>query len=127
MPNVTATDTAARDPNPARTPTAADESTTPLCAALVATAVPVVVPVEVELPLDKVNDSGPAVTVTVCAGGWEVMNAVAVTVGLVDPVSELERKTIGLANLCNGPALSSHVPMYGDCSCTRGACRGCGG
>lgn len=69
MPNVTATDTAARDPNPARTPTAADDSTIPLCAALVATAVPVVVPMEVELLLDNVNDSGPAVTVTVCAGG----------------------------------------------------------
>lgn len=58
-----------------------------------ATAVPDAVLVDVELPLDKVNDSGPAVTVTVCAGGWEVMNAVAVTVGLVDPVSELDGKT----------------------------------
>lgn len=44
------------------------------------------------------------------------MNAVAVTVGLVDPVSELEGKTFWLAHLFNGPAVSRHVPMYGDCS-----------
>lgn len=94
MPSATATETAARAPKPAITPTAADESTTPPCAALVATAVPAAVPVDVELPLDKVNDSRSAVTVTVCVGAWELMKAVAVTVGLVDPVSELEERTV---------------------------------
>lgn len=92
MPSAAATETAASAPNPATTPTAADESTRPFCAALVATAVPAALLVDVELLPDKVNDSGPAVTVTVCAGGWAVMKAVAVTVGLVDPVSELEAR-----------------------------------
>lgn len=94
MPRVIASETAARAPNPARTPTAADESTMPLCAALVAAAVPAAVLTDVELLLDSVNDSRSAVTVTVCAGGWEVMKAVAVTVGLVDPVSELRQRKI---------------------------------
>lgn len=76
------------------TPTAADEITMPPCAAAVAAAVPAALLVDVELPLDKVNDSRSAVTVTVCAGGCEVMNAVAVTVGLVDPVIELEERIV---------------------------------
>lgn len=71
------------------TPTAADESTRPPCAALVAAAVPAAVLVDVELLLDRVSDSRSAVTVTVCVGAWVLMKAVAVTVGLVDPVSEL--------------------------------------
>ena len=71
---------------------AADESTTPLCGALVVAGVPAAVLVDVEMPLDRVNDSSPAVTVTVCMGGWALMKAVAVTVGLVDPVSELGKR-----------------------------------
>ena len=55
-----------------------------------AAAVPAAVLVDVELLLDRVTDSSSAVTVTVCVGGRALMKAVAVTVGLVDPVSELE-------------------------------------
>lgn len=98
IPTDTAIDTAARDPNPAIVPMAADESTTP-CAALVATAVPDAVLTVDELLLDNVNDSRSAVTVTVCAGGWEVMKAVAVTVGVDGPVSELQEQTLWLASL----------------------------
>lgn len=50
------------------TPTAADESTRPPCAAPVAAAVPAAVLIDVELLLDRVSDSRSAVTVTVCVG-----------------------------------------------------------
>lgn len=85
------TEAAARAPNPAMTPTAADESTTPFCAApAVVDAATAAVLDDNELLLDKVSDSNSAVIVTVCVGGGALMKAVAVTVGLVDPVSELE-------------------------------------
>lgn len=91
IPIVTMSDAAASAPNPAMTPTAADESTIPFCPApAVADAAPAAVLVDAGLLLDRVSDSSSAVTVTVCVGAKALMKAVAVTVGLVDPVSELE-------------------------------------
>lgn len=126
IPSDTATDTAARAPKPAITPTAADESTRPPCAAFVATAVPADVLMDVELLLDKVKDSRSAVTVTVCAGGWAVMKAVAVTVGLVDPVSELQEEIV-VSNFSSVNAFNNYLPVYRYCGRTRGAPGGCGG
>lgn len=122
IPSDTATDTAARAPKPASTPTAADESTRPLCAGLVATAVPVAVLMDVELLLDKVKDSRSAVTVTVCAGGWAVMKAVAVTVGVVDPVSELQDEIV-ISKFPSANAFNNYLRIYRVCCRPRGAPR----
>lgn len=90
MPSDVTTETAARAPKPEMTPTAVDERARPFCASLVATAVSAVL-VDVELPLPKVTDSSPAVTVTVWVGAWALMKAVAVTVGLGVWVSSLAK------------------------------------
>jgi hypothetical protein len=90
IPSVIATDTAAKAPNPAMTPIAADESKIPLCAALVVAAVIAVELDDVEPLLDRATEPSCAVTVTICVGVGALMKTVAVTVGLVDAVSDLE-------------------------------------